>query len=84
MIAHVKLTGKAALVCTELFTPDGKAESKYALETTAVLTLKGQQNAVVTDGGWEAGRGKQDLTYIETEKKIYWKKTYIAFKQRGE
>lgn len=84
MVAHVNLNWYAALFCTELFTPDGKIDSKYALVTTAVLRMRGQQNAVMPDGGREAPGRKLDLTYIEIEKISNCLKPYIAFYYRPE
>lgn len=55
---------------------------KYYSETTAVLRLKGQQNAAVSEpeeGRWRDGesksetvREKHDLTYISLREHIQW------------
>lgn len=53
MVACVELTPSKVQAKTALFTPDGKISRKYPPETTAVLRLKGQQNAAVSGKrGW--------------------------------
>lgn len=61
MVGHVELTPNTVKAKTELFTPDGKINRKYPSETTAVLRLKGQQNAAVSEA--EEGKGR----FSETE-----------------